>query len=124
MTSRRRILALVSLVLFLSLPAQAGALFVCRLDGSAHSECCCKAPAPGEPAALHGECCCSHTHWDAASASPGLGLHALLAAPRMAPAGRTPPLPAPIGPRWDAAARLPADPAPPDRYLTACSLLI
>jgi hypothetical protein len=45
-------------------------------------------------------------------------------AARTAPAGRTPPLPAPHGPRWDCAARLPADPAPPDLYLTSCSLLI
>ena len=124
MTRHRRILGLLALLLFLSLPTQAGTLFVCKMDGAARSECCCKPPQPGQPAAMQGECCCSQTRWDAASASLSPSLHSLPAPirARLADSALLPP--APTSPGWTAAARLPADPAPPDLYLTSCSLLI
>ena len=125
MRAHRRYLASLSLVLFLSLPAQAGALYVCSMSGAAQSECCCKTPGPGEPAVVReaGSCCCTDWHWPALEPSLQLA-----ADPILAPAIVTELLsdfaelrhaPAP----WMVAERLPADPDPPELYLTSRSFL-
>jgi hypothetical protein len=120
----RRIVAALSLLMFLGLPAQGATLYACNRTGVVRMECCCAPSPPGAAAALHGECCCSRASVDASSAVPSASQHAC-ACPSLP---RAPGVAAPLmsRPRADlaAAVRWNPDPSPPSRYLTCCTLLI
>jgi hypothetical protein len=123
-TTSRRWLGFVALAVFLGLPVQAGALFVCKMTGAASAECCCKPAQRGENPTVREDCCCSQTRWPAASAAAQAPVQAQLPAP-LPPllAGRLP-APRPLSHLWARAASLPVDPMPPPLYLSACSFLI
>ena len=123
MNLRRRILSLLTVLVYLSLPSLAGGLYICAMAGTMRSACCCK-PAPECPATVRAAVsCCSQTHWPDTDHTVQLKAAPPVILVAAMPSAWLLPQPAPAASRWAAALRLPADPDPPELFLTSRSFL-
>jgi hypothetical protein len=126
MNSRRRILGLLALLLFLSLPAQAGVSYFCQAMKTSSPSCCCPVPGPDTPPALKepgGPCCCNQYRWDDPAPKLGQAIQSLAAVPVLTVTAvffLEEPLPSCD---WIEATTHPPDPVPPPLYLTSRSFL-
>lgn len=126
MILRQRIPGLFALLLFLSLPAQAGVLYFCQMMGESSRTCCCPAPEPGDPAVLKepgGACCCNQYRWDDPAPSLSKRMQALVTMPVLAVVAVLDLDETVLSCEWIEATTILPDPNLPPLYLTSRSFL-